>query len=102
MNKQLGKIEKCFIGFGGYDDAMFGITFIFTTQIGSVQDFINTGFVDSKKLDTDLVKVKFVDSIIQILKEAKINHVNELINKPVEILFDNNRLVSWRILTEVL
>jgi hypothetical protein len=102
MNKELGKIEKCFIGFGGYQDAMFGMTFILTTNQGSIQDFINSGFVDSKKINTSDIKVKLVDSMIQLLSEAKVNYFNELINKPVELTLDQNKLVSWRILTEVL
>jgi hypothetical protein len=37
-----------------------------------------------------------------LLKEAKVNSVDMLKGKPVEVTFDGNTLKSWRILTEVL
>jgi hypothetical protein len=36
------------------------------------------------------------------LKDAKVNSVDELKGKPVEVTFDGNMLKEWRILTEVL
>jgi hypothetical protein len=38
----------------------------------------------------------------KLLKEAKVDSVEKLKGKPVEVTFDGNRLQEWRILTEVL
>lgn len=43
-----------------------------------------------------------VEKVYQILKDAKVNYVSELINKPVEVTIDNNCFKDFRILTEVL
>lgn len=43
--------------------------------------------------------VEFTD---KILKDAKVNYVSQLINKPVEVEIDRNTFKSFRILTEVL
>lgn len=46
--------------------------------------------------------VKTVEFVNKILKDAKVNHVSELINKPVEVTIENNTFKDFRILTEVL
>jgi hypothetical protein len=38
----------------------------------------------------------------KLLKQAKVDSVERLKGKPVEVTFDGNRLEEWRILTEVL
>lgn len=43
-----------------------------------------------------------VEKIDKILKDAKVNYVSELKNKPVEVEIENNTFKSFRILTEVL
>lgn len=43
-----------------------------------------------------------VEDVAKILKDAKVNYVSELINKPVEVTLDGNCFSSFRILTEVL
>ena len=43
-----------------------------------------------------------VEKIYQILKDAKVNYVSELINKPVEVTIEKNCYKDFRILTEVL
>lgn len=43
-----------------------------------------------------------VEKVYQILKDAKVNYVSELINKPVEVTIDKNCFKDFRILTEVL
>jgi hypothetical protein len=40
--------------------------------------------------------------VSKLLKDAKVNSVDELKGKPVEVTFDGNMLKEWRILTEVL
>ena len=43
-----------------------------------------------------------MEFINDILKAAKANYVSELINKPVEVIIENNAFKDFRILTEVL
>jgi hypothetical protein len=40
--------------------------------------------------------------ISSLLKDAKVDSVDKLKGKPVEVTLDGNQLKSWRILTEVL
>lgn len=43
-----------------------------------------------------------VDKTCDILKDVKVNHVSELINKPVEVTIEDGLFKDFRILTEVL
>lgn len=43
-----------------------------------------------------------IENIYQILKDAKVNYVSQLVNKPVEVTIENNTFKDFRILTEVL
>lgn len=43
-----------------------------------------------------------VDEVHKILKDAKVSHVSQLINKPVEVTIEDNCFKDFRILTEVL
>ena len=43
-----------------------------------------------------------VEKVYQILKDAKVNYVSQLVNKPVEVTIDKNCFKDFRILTEVL
>lgn len=88
INKQLGKIVFAELGFGGYQDAMFGITFRLDCKNGSVGDFL--------LLDQN------IDRITKILLEAKVQYMSQLGGIPIEGIFDGNVLQSWRILTEVI
>ena len=43
-----------------------------------------------------------VEKVYQILKDAKVNYVSQLVNKPVEVTIKGNYFKDFRILTEVL
>ena len=43
-----------------------------------------------------------IEKVYEILKDAKVNYISELINKPVEVTIDKNCFKDFRILTEVL
>lgn len=43
-----------------------------------------------------------VEKVDQILKDAKVNYVSQLLNKPVEVTIEKNTFKDFRILTEVL
>lgn len=53
-------------------------------------------------LDREVVITKCVEEVNRILKDAKVNYVSQLVNKPVEITMEDNTFKDFRILTEVL
>lgn len=48
------------------------------------------------------VLVNSMAQVNQILNDAKVNYVSQLVNKPVEVTIENNCFKDFRILTEVL
>lgn len=111
MEKRLGKIERVTFGHGGYQDSMLGLSVTLSGEAWGVSDF-------KGNWDAELVKhwehsqwsendrSKGYDETMRflskLLKEAKVDSVERLKGKPVEVTFDGNRLEEWRILTEVL
>lgn len=45
---------------------------------------------------------KKIEELNKILRDAKVNHVSQLVNKPVEVEIEKNTFKDFRILTEVL
>lgn len=45
---------------------------------------------------------KHIDEVYQILTDAKVNYVSQLVGKPVEVTIEDNTFKDFRILTEVL
>lgn len=54
------------------------------------------------KYDRQEVITYKIETVCQILKDAKVNYVSELVGKPVELTIENHRFKDFRILTEVL
>ncbi len=52
--------------------------------------------------DRDKQLIVIMRTISKLLNQAKVENVNDLLNIPVEIEFQNNMLKDWRILEEVL
>lgn len=113
--KQLMKIDAADYGFGGYDDAMFGISWRFSGDGCGVGDFWGTWPLRMTRSqhaqwdeeDRDNIVLDTQLRLEQVLRDAKVRHLHELIGKPVEITFEGDggwggKLQSWRILTEVL
>jgi len=111
IETKLGKIQKVWFGLGGYQDACIGIHF----TLGA--DGWGTG--DSRSAwDANLIKHSedcqwteesrsaqysdIVRYISDLLKQAKVDSIDQLKGIPIEITFDGMTLQSWRILTEVL
>ena len=92
--KVLGKITQAEFGFGGYQDAMFGLSLQFGGNGWCVGHFIGQWGKDWSVLQAR--------SIQKILTECGVQHVSKLIGKPVEITFDGNVFEDFRVLTEVL
>lgn len=107
--KVLGKIKHARFGFGGYQDAMFGLSLSFSMNGSGINDFINGGWSmpiteHTKWTEEDRGKQQAVlcTRLIKILNEAKVNDVTKLVGIPVEVEIENMSLKSWRILTEVI
>ncbi len=111
MNKELGKIKSVSFGIGGYQDAMLGVFF----------DLGGNGWgviTDKCAWDCTLIRhdknckwseedrTRQYDKIMRyisvLLNESKVKTIDKLKGIPVEAIFDNGVLKSWRILTEVL
>lgn len=91
MNKQLGKITKVCLGFGGYQDVEFGITLRISFFGMEVQTFIS----ENSKED-------FVCYLKSLLKDSKKQDIYQLVGVPVEVTTDGNLLKNFRVLTEVI
>jgi len=105
--KQLGKITSVRFGVGGYQDAMFGFGFDIDTTGGSIYDF--KGSWKSRPENAMYSENEYFEKLGSALNEihilmqkAKVNSFDELKGKPVEVTFEGQKWVSWRILEEVL
>ncbi len=106
--KKLAKINSIRLGSGGYQDAMFGITFSFTGQGWGVDDFWG---VWSREPDqytpwTSQDRIQRIGEIMvrlmSVMKQAKVQSLEDLEGIPVEITLEHNTIKDWRILEEVL
>jgi hypothetical protein len=110
--KFLGKITTVDFGFGGYQDAMIGVSFTLESDkdhwgCGDFKGWWGTDIKvdkhtkwseeDRNKSYSDVVRF-----INKLLVEAKKRHLHELKGVPVEVIFEDMKLKSWRILTEVI
>lgn len=106
--KELGRIQKITYGFGGYQDAQFGLSVTLGGAGWGVADFHGgwaikpSDHADWTVGDQDKWFAETARHILRLLKEAKATDVSGLLGKPIEATFDGNLLKSWRILTEVL
>ena len=106
---QLGRIQRATFGFGGYQDAQFGLSLQFGGESWAVNTFIGAWGMkpsESAKWTHDENLKLLGDAawkLLETLQAAKKADVAQLIDTPVECTFHNfNELKSWRVLTEVL
>lgn len=105
--KELGKIKYVSLG---YQDAMFGISIVLGGKDWEVDSFIGTWGMQLKVDDnhkwTEEDRGKKYEEVMrkidEWITEAKVTKLDQLTNIPIEAEFDSKKLVSWRILTEVL
>jgi hypothetical protein len=111
MTKELGKIEKVYFGYGGYQDMQFGLTFVLNFNGKGCVDFIDGGWSEDVKVDKytkwtekdrQIQRADMVKKVNKLLKDAKVTSIDQLKGKPIEIINEGLTLKSWRILTEVL
>lgn len=105
---RLGKIEAIRLGFGGYQDAQFGLSITLSGDGWGVGDFKGHWSMKPSEhsqwteADQDAGFAETMRFLLATLKDAKKQHLAELVGVPVEVVFDNMKLESWRVLKEVL
>lgn len=112
VRKELARIQSVRFGFGGYQGAMFGASFTLGGRGWGVGDFWGAwapGVVDPddhcKWTEADRIAqlADLCGRLSRLMKEAGVEDIGGLANKPIEVTFKNhNTLDSWRLLTEVL
>lgn len=108
IEKKLGKIQRCSFGSGGYQDAMIGISFTLGGDSWGVGDFWGDWSIKRSETaqwsESDRINNlgKTVMRINELLGQAKKQDVSKLAGVAVEVSFEGNTLVSWRVLTEVI
>jgi len=109
--KELGKIEKVYFGYGGYQDAQFGLTVELSFGGCGSFDFISGGWGETVQVDQytkwtekdrQIQRAEMVKKVNKLLQDAKVKTIDELKGKPIEVINEGLKLKSWRILTEVL
>lgn len=108
LRKEIGKIKSISFGYGGYQDAMIGISFNLGSDGWGVDDFWGFWSCSPDKY-TKWTKQDQINSlgetvlkINKLLSDAKVFDINQLKGISIEVQFESNTLKSWRILTEVL
>jgi len=106
MSKKLGKISSARVGFDS--DGRFGFWLKFTGEdMGAEWSMhywpLKPSNTSSIHKQIEEKRKVIIETIECNLKLAKKTFVSELLGSPVEIEFDEmGKLMSWRILTEVL
>lgn len=108
LRKELGRISSARFGWGGYQDAMIGLSLTFEGKGWGCGHFEGAWGIDR----SEYAKWSEEDRIRQLgetclllrdtLKAAKVQDVVSLIGTPIECTFEGNGLQSWRVLEEVL
>lgn len=108
-HKELGKITSIRFGRGGYDDAMFGVSFVLGSDASGCMDFWGTwsNRPDYAKWSKEDQIRHFGDTMMKLknlMEDAKVSSIEELEGTPVEMEFESigGRLTNWRVLKEVL
>jgi hypothetical protein len=113
VEKRLAKIDSVKFGIAGYNDVELGLHLTFTGENNGwavswghkVPDPMRIQWNErsqwtEEERDEELAKLmRFVS---KILSEAKVDTVDKLKGIPVEVKFERNSLVGWRVLTEVI
>lgn len=110
FEKKIGKIQNIKFGKGGYQNAMIGISVDLgsDTKHWGVGDFKGAWGMERKfEMNwTEEDRIKQLGELViwfnDLLEKAKVETLNELIGKPVEVTFEDDQLTEWRILSEVL
>lgn len=107
---KIGKIVNINLGYGGYQDAQFGLSVNLGGKSWGVNDFKGCWSIETKcneycgwsEEDRDKSFSGTMRFINDLLIKAKKQSIDQLKNVPIEVTFEDNLLKSWRILEEVL
>ncbi len=106
MEKMLGKISSAHFGLDRDRPFLFGLELCFTGDGWGTYGIYLQNIADSCEWESENKRnelfFKLCKKVENILKQAKVNGVDELVGKPVEVTFENNSFKDFRILTEVL
>ena len=97
--KELGKIRAAY--YGTISDYPFLMGLNVTIERDGCIAENQVGLVNTNRLDDECAK-KSIMEIKQLLEDANVLSVDDLVGKPVEATYENNSLKSFRILKEVL
>ncbi len=107
---EIGKIESIAFGFGGYQDAMLGLSVTLSSKksswcVGDFRGFWSCAITERcqwTEVDRAKVYAETVTLIGALLLAANKTEIKQLVGVPVEVTFEGNKLSSWRILTEAI
>lgn len=106
MRKKLGYIRSAKYGQVKDMPIMFGLQLDFyfndSTGAGTTELIFNISDEVKDAVPMDQIIVNITRKINEILTEANVNTVDELIGKPVEVTIEGANTKSFRILTEVI
>lgn len=103
-----GKIQSVRLGSGGYQDAMFGFTFVLGGKNGwGTCDFWGTWGNHNEycKWTIPQQEQAFLEAFLKVKKlmaDASVSSFADLKDTPIEAEFDGGVLKQWRIMAEVL
>jgi hypothetical protein len=109
--KELGKIASVRIGSGGYQEAMYGVSF--ELSFGGCSgcgdfwggwgpDITVTAHTKWTEADRQAQIQSAFWRLALLMQDAKVTDAAKLKGVPIEVTTENNGLKSWRILKEVL
>lgn len=104
-DKKLGKISEAKFGVIHDMPFLFGLKLEFNGDdwsVGCSNHVINMSKECKWKGDRKGATEEIMDFTYKLLKEAKVQNVNDLFGIPVEVEFEGNTFKDFRILTEVL
>jgi hypothetical protein len=105
---ELGRIQKISFGWGGYQDAMIGVSITIGGQLWGCGNFKGAWGTDRSEYTrwSEEDRLRQLGQacmwVRELLTKAKVQTLDQLQGVPIEATFDGNLLESWRILDEVL
>lgn len=100
--KVLGKIQSAHIGFNRDCPYLYGLFITFSLDGGTSGISCDRIIANvNRNNEADDVQIQ-ERKVTEVLKDAKVNYIDELVNIPVEVTIENNIFKSFRVLTEVL
>lgn len=108
VRRKLGKIASVRFGWGGYNDAMLGLSLTFEMSGTAVQTFVGAwGIKRSDRCQwSEEERLKELGEAVmklgEMLEKSHKTDVHQLVGTPVEVTLERNMLKDWRLLEEVL